>query len=126
MHADGSQGGRHPPPHRAPRRAPPVSRAPPRPRAPPPRTTGPRRAPPAGCAGARRHPPGTVHVPLSGRVLPGEGELPLRAVVEAALENSPDATVDLEVLNDELRARSADDAATQLADAAHAWRATLG
>jgi sugar phosphate isomerase/epimerase len=74
----------------------------------------------------RRPPPGTAHVPLSGRLLPGVGELPLRELVEAALENSPDATIDLEVLNDELRALSADDAATQLADAARAWRASLG
>jgi len=74
----------------------------------------------------RRPPPGTDHVPLSGRLLPGDGELPLRELVEAALENSPDATIDVEVLNDELRALPIDDAAARLADAAREWRATLG
>jgi sugar phosphate isomerase/epimerase len=68
---------------------------------------------------------GTAHVPLGGRLLPGEGELPLREVVAAALENSPDATVDIEVLNDELRHLPPDDAAARLASAARAWRAGL-
>ena len=90
-----------------------------------------RRLPPGAIAGIQlsdrlRPPPGTAHVPLSGRLLPGDGELPLRELVEAALENSPDATIDVEVLNDELRALSVDDAAARLADAARAWRATLG
>ena len=40
---------------------------------------------------------------MSGRELPGDGKLPLRDLIEAGLENSPDATLDLEVLNDELR-----------------------
>jgi sugar phosphate isomerase/epimerase len=71
-----------------------------------------------------RAPAGTAHVPLGGRLLPGEGELPLHALVEAALENSPDATVDVEVLNDELRALTPDEAAAQLAAAANAWRAS--
>jgi sugar phosphate isomerase/epimerase len=89
-----------------------------------------RRLPPGAIAGIqlsdrRRPPPGTAHVPLSGRLLPGDGELPLRALVEAALENSPDATIDVEVLNEELRALSPDDAATRLADAVQAWRATV-
>lgn len=90
-----------------------------------------RRLPPGAIAGIqlsdrRRPPPGTAHVPLSGRLLPGDGELPLRELVEAALENSPDATIDIEVLNDELRALSPDDAAARLADAVRAWRATFG
>jgi sugar phosphate isomerase/epimerase len=69
--------------------------------------------------------PGTAHVPLGGRLLPGEGELPLHEVVEAALENSPDATVDIEVLNDELRNLPPDDTAARLSTAARAWRATF-
>jgi sugar phosphate isomerase/epimerase len=73
----------------------------------------------------RPPPPGTAYVPLSGRLLPGEGELPLRELVMAALENSPDATIDIEVLNDELRALPTNDAAARLADAVRAWRATL-
>ena len=68
---------------------------------------------------------GTAHVPMRGRLLPGEGELPLREVVEAALQNSPDATIDVEVLNDELRALPAEDAAARLGTAARAWRATM-
>jgi 4-hydroxyphenylpyruvate dioxygenase len=89
-----------------------------------------RRLPPGAIAGIqlsdrRRPPPGTAHVPLSGRLLPGDGELPLRELVEAALENSPDATIDVEVLNDELRALAPGDAATRLADAVHAWREGL-
>jgi sugar phosphate isomerase/epimerase len=90
-----------------------------------------RRLPPGSIAGIqlsdrRRPPPGTAHVPLSGRLLPGDGELPLRELVEAALENSPDATIDVEVLNDELRALPIDDAAARLADAAREWRGSLG
>ena len=90
-----------------------------------------RRLPPRAIAGIQlsdrlRPPPGTAYVPLSGRLLPGEGELPLRELVEAALENSPDATIDVEVLNDELRALSSNEAAVRLADAVRAWRATVG
>jgi sugar phosphate isomerase/epimerase len=90
-----------------------------------------RRLPPNAIAGIqlsdrRRPPPGTAYVPLSGRLLPGDGELPLRELVEAALQNSPDATIDIEVLNDELRALTADETALRLADAARAWRATWG
>jgi len=90
-----------------------------------------RRLPPGAIAGIQlsdriRPAAGTVHVPMSGRLLPGEGELPLRAIVEAALQNSPDATIDIEVLNDELRALPAEDAAVELAAAADAWRATMG
>jgi sugar phosphate isomerase/epimerase len=89
-----------------------------------------RRLPPGAIAGIqlsdrRRPPPGTAHVPLGGRLLPGEGELPLRDLVEAALENSPDATLDIEVLNSELRAMSAADAAMRLAESARAWRASF-
>lgn len=62
------------------------------------------------------------NVPLGGRLMPGEGELPLNALVTAALENSPSATVDLEVLNAELKALPADEAARQLAAASSTWR----
>jgi sugar phosphate isomerase/epimerase len=89
-----------------------------------------RRLPPGAIAGIQLSdrnppPPGTPHVPFSGRQLPGEGQLPLRQLVEAALENSPAATVDIEVLNDELRNLPPDDAAVRLAAAATAWRAGL-
>jgi len=87
-----------------------------------------RRLPPGAIAGIQlsdrtRPAPGAAHAPLGGRSLPGEGELPLRELVEAALENSPDATVDIEVLNDQLRNLPPDDAASQLAAAARGWRA---
>jgi sugar phosphate isomerase/epimerase len=89
-----------------------------------------RRLPPGALAGIQlsdrtRPPPGTAHVPFSGRKLPGEGQLPLRQLVEAALENSPAATIDIEVLNDELRKLPSDQAASRLAAAATAWRASL-
>jgi len=89
-----------------------------------------RRLPPDAIAGIQlsdrtRPPPGTGDVPLGGRALPGDGELPLRELVEAALENSPGATLDIEVLNDELRNLSMDEAATRLATAATVWRDTM-
>jgi sugar phosphate isomerase/epimerase len=65
------------------------------------------------------------HVPFGGRLMPGQGTLPLAAVVSAALENNPNATVDIEVLNAELVALPADEAARQLAAAASAWRASF-
>jgi sugar phosphate isomerase/epimerase len=69
--------------------------------------------------------PGTPHVPMSGRQLPGDGRLPLRELVESALSNSPSATLDVEVLNDELRNLPSSEAAGRLAVAATAWRASL-
>ena len=85
------------------------------------------RLPPDALAGIQlsdraRPAPGTAHVPLGGRRLPGQGDLPLREVVAAALANSPGATVDIEVLNDDLRAMPATRAAEVLAEAARAWR----
>jgi sugar phosphate isomerase/epimerase len=85
-----------------------------------------RRLPPGAIFGIQlsdrmRPAAGSAHVPMSGRVLPGDGEIPLRELVAAALENSPEATVDLEVLNDELRSLSPDEAAARLAAAGAAW-----
>lgn len=70
-------------------------------------------------------PPGTPYKPLTGRKLPGEGQLPLRELITAALENSPNATIDIEVLNEELRALPMDVAADRLAAAGKAWIASL-
>jgi sugar phosphate isomerase/epimerase len=86
--------------------------------------------PPDSLAGIQlsdRHRPGhgTSHVPLSGRRLPGEGEMPLSELVAAGLANSPGATVDIEVLNDELRSLPAGQAAAALAAAARSWRSSL-
>lgn len=74
-----------------------------------------------------RTPPqaGTPHQPLTGRQLPGEGTIPIRQLTEAALANSPDATIDIEVLNAELRSLPMDAAAARLAAAASAWSAKL-
>jgi sugar phosphate isomerase/epimerase len=70
-------------------------------------------------------PPGTPYKPLTGRKLPGEGQLPLRELITAALENSPEATIDIEVLNEELRGLPMDEAAARLAAAGKAWVASL-
>lgn len=70
-------------------------------------------------------PPGTPHKLFTGRKLPGEGQIPLRELMTAALENSPKATVDLEVLNEELRSLPMDEAAARLAAAGKAWVASL-
>ena len=66
--------------------------------------------------------PGASHVPMGGRRLPGEGRLPLRELLEVALANSPHATVDIEVLNDELRSLPPDETAARLAAVVTAWR----
>jgi sugar phosphate isomerase/epimerase len=89
-----------------------------------------RRLPPGAIANIQisdRTPPlpGSVYVPMTGRQMPGKGRLPLRDLMEAALANSPDATADIEVLNEELRDLPTDEAAARLAAAAKAWRATL-
>ena len=88
----------------------------------------------------RRLPPGAIggiqlsdrvqagpgaHVPLQGRLLPGEGELPLRDLVRAALDNSPEATIDVEVLNAELRELPPEAAVARLAEAVRSWSAAF-
>jgi sugar phosphate isomerase/epimerase len=70
-------------------------------------------------------PPGAAYKPMSGRQMPGEGKLPLRDLMAAALANSPNASADIEVLNDELRELSTDAATARLAAVAKSWRATL-
>jgi sugar phosphate isomerase/epimerase len=69
--------------------------------------------------------PGSVYVPMTGRQMPGKGRLPLRALMEAALANSPDATADIEVLNEELRDLPIDETAARLAAGLRDWRNTL-
>jgi sugar phosphate isomerase/epimerase len=84
-----------------------------------------RRLPSGAIAGIQisdRKPSNAEHVPFGGRLMPGEGQLPLDELVTAALENSPAATVDIEVLNAELSSLPPDDAAQRLAAAALAWR----
>lgn len=69
--------------------------------------------------------PGAAYVPMSGRSLPGEGELPLAEMVAAALANNPAITVELEVFSEELAALTPDAAAARTAAAVQAWRAGL-
>lgn len=70
--------------------------------------------------------PGAVYVPMSGRDLPGEGQLPLCELVRAALANNPGITVELEVFSQELKNLSIDAAAARTARAVKAWRDTCG
>jgi sugar phosphate isomerase/epimerase len=48
-------------------------------------------------------PPGTPYTPMGGRLLPGEGELALPALIKVLLEREPGLTVGVEVFSDELR-----------------------
>jgi sugar phosphate isomerase/epimerase len=63
------------------------------------------------------------YVPMSGRYLPGEGELPLIDILTPVLAAHPDLHVGVEVLNDELRAMPAAEAASV---AGRALRRVLG
>jgi sugar phosphate isomerase/epimerase len=65
------------------------------------------------------------HVPMRGRALPGQGQLPLADLVRSALANNPDVTIDVEVLNDELASRSPDEVARLLAESVRSWAATM-
>ena len=64
----------------------------------------------------------TPYVPMTGRLLPGEGELPLDEIVAAALDNSPDITLEIEVFSEELNNLSPADAAARVASALRVWR----
>jgi len=87
---------------------------------------------PPGSIGAlqlcdRIEPPADApYVPFTGRDLPGEGELPLREIVNAARANSPAITAEIEVFSDELAAMSIDAAAERTARAVNKWRAENG
>lgn len=87
---------------------------------------------PAGAIGAFQlsdrvaPPPGAAYVPMTGRLLPGEGELPLAAIVAAALANSPALTLEVEVFSEELAAMPVEAAAARTAAAVRSWRDRLG
>lgn len=68
-------------------------------------------------------PPGTRYVPMTGRLLPGEGEMPLREIVRAALANSPGLTIETEVFSEELAGLDSDAAASRVAEAVRRWQA---
>jgi len=66
-------------------------------------------------------PPGEVYKPMTGRLLPGDGELPLAAILNAALENNPRIDVELEVFNSELRSLAPTIAAARIASSVRTW-----
>ena len=86
------------------------------------------RALPAGSIGAMqlsdRIPPmpGEAYVPMTGRLLPGEGSLPLYEIVAAALQNSPGLSAEVEVFSAELSALPVAAAAARTAAAMAKWR----
>ena len=45
---------------------------------------------------------GTSYVPMSGRLVPGDGQLPLAEILSAIEENSPGLDVCIEVFNEAL------------------------
>jgi sugar phosphate isomerase/epimerase len=55
------------------------------------------------------------------RLMPGEGSLPLHEIVEAVLDNNPQAYIEVEVLNNELSALPADEVVSRLAAAVRSW-----
>ena len=71
-------------------------------------------------------PPGTPYVPMTGRDLPGEGELPLAEIVAAARANNPALTVEVEVFSEELANLPIDAAAARTAAAVARWRGAAG
>jgi hypothetical protein len=62
---------------------------------------------------------------MTGRLLPGEGSLPLHDVVSVALANSHGLSAEVEVFSAELSALPFDLAAARAASAVHKWRQTL-
>jgi len=67
-------------------------------------------------------PPDAPYTPMSGRLMPGEGRLPLIELVQAVLANSPGITIETEIISDDLRAMTPDDAAAHVAAAVARWR----
>ena len=57
------------------------------------------------------------YVPMSDRLLPGDGDLPLRAIVDTICANSPDAIISVEVFSTVLAALPAAEAAARAGDA---------
>jgi sugar phosphate isomerase/epimerase len=56
---------------------------------------------------------------MARRALPGDGDLPIGELVAAALRNSPDARLELEVINPEIQALPPRQAVTRMISAAH-------
>lgn len=85
------------------------------------------RLPPGSLAGVQLcdrlpQPPGTPYVPMTGRLMPGEGRLPLAELVRSALANSPAISIEVELFNSELRKLTSDEIAARVASGVRAWR----
>jgi len=63
----------------------------------------------------REPPPGTPYAPMFGRLLPGEGELPLVPLLRDLLGREPGLTVGVEVFSEELKALAPQEAAARVA-----------
>jgi sugar phosphate isomerase/epimerase len=63
----------------------------------------------------REPPPGTPYAPMFGRLLPGEGELPLVPLLRDLLAREPGLTVGVEVFSEELKALPPRQAAARVA-----------
>jgi sugar phosphate isomerase/epimerase len=64
----------------------------------------------------RREPaPGTPYAPMFGRLLPGDGELPLVPLLQDLLGREPGLTVGVEVFSEELKALTPQEAAARVA-----------
>jgi sugar phosphate isomerase/epimerase len=64
----------------------------------------------------RREPaPGTAYTPMFGRLLPGEGEIPLIPWLQVLRARAPELTVGVEVFSEELKALSPSEAARRVA-----------
>lgn len=58
-----------------------------------------------------------TYVPMSNRLLPGEGDAPVAEILQAAIHNSPEATVGVEVFSQSLATMTPHEAARHTADA---------
>ena len=63
----------------------------------------------------REPPPGTPYAPMFGRLLPGDGELPLVPLLRDLLGREPGLTVGVEVFSEELKALAPQEAAARVA-----------
>ena len=63
----------------------------------------------------REPPPGTAYTPMFGRLLPGEGDIPLIPWLQALDARSPGLTVGVEVFSEELKALDPAEAARRVA-----------
>jgi sugar phosphate isomerase/epimerase len=86
------------------------------------RVSGVRRLSPGGIGGLQisdrvAPPPGSEYRIMEDRLLPGRGELPLAALLSAALANNPEVAVGVEVFSGELRSMPLDEAANAAMEA---------